>query len=225
MERKLKNVMQRPGNYSRNVILGILVSIVLSFISWTVTTVGNSTLDCTQSTCKFSKISTYSIKNDIENLDMSFKLFGSQIIYSGQNLGAGKINLFYNANALTLFIPMRDGNSPAFPIVLPNTSDGASIHVRIVSSQVFSVFENDILVYTHRYQIPVFFVDPGQPISNNMISHITKLNFNLGLQHSSPYKTLWAFTVYFLSAIPKISPLFGRFPIPICSSSMDNVYY
>jgi hypothetical protein len=201
MLRKPINILTFPVILSRKIIFGFIILIAVSFFAWSTTTGSIQTLHCTQSKCQSSNISIFSKYSDLDNLDISFKLVGRPTTYTNENLRASQFNIFYKLTTLTLFIPSRDGSSSNFAVTLPNKTIGTSIHISIKSSQVFSVFEDGILVYTHRYEIPVFFVDPKKPVSTILQSRIAELKFDLSLQHASFSKSLWALAFYFLGAI------------------------
>jgi len=208
-------------------LLSIYVLVVI-YIAWPST---SSTLltSCNETTCSSSGLGLSADNNEVETAQFNFKISGSVPSYSGQNLAAGKFNLFNSSGNSTIYIPMRDGSSPAFPVTIPSLHSGDIIRVKIISSQTFFVYKNDLIVYTHRYQIPVFFTDVKNPVSSFMLPEIQRSTYTIYIRKVSTFRSICVLVLLMFLAIilgssyslsrkkgRKIDfPSIGRFPTSI----------
>ncbi len=160
----------------------VLISLFALLFLWFSFGDSTSIVHCRDSNCSSSNIGFSSDTALLQNSEFTFRIPGGVKDYTGQNLANGQLNIFRNSGKRTLYIPMRDGSSPAFPVEIPETKHEDAIRLVVISSQSFSVFENDVVVYSHRYQTPVFFFSTSNPISTEMSQEIGSSHFRIDIK-------------------------------------------
>lgn len=145
-------------------------------------------LDCVDSRCIKSGIVPANVEkvDQIENIDIRILLkplvmAPSPDPTSSQNLSVSKFRQIeiipIGDGKQSVNIPFRLGMTPTFGYSTPKLHAGDVIHIRILSSREMFIFINGMVAYTHRYQLPVFMVDPRNPV--NLASIPNELSLSL----------------------------------------------
>ena len=155
--------------------------------------------------------------HSIQDFSISFRV---KSIISSSTIGGlttGNLYIVKSEHQYTLNIPMRYGSSPYFSVILKSLIQGDQITVKIKQSQSFDVSENDHLLYTHRYETPVFYVSKPLLDTPGFKLTFSRYVFNLKSYQKSS-KNVNLATIIFLIGSPLISFLL----LKITSRQLEN---
>ena len=105
------------------------------------------------------------------------------------------------SNWIFLKIPMKNGVNPSFNHVVKNVGKGDVIHISVQKSRELRIEKNEILVYTHRYQQPVFYVTFPETLVVKNIPNYKILKETVRLTYPSRDKYWIGIVSYLLIAI------------------------
>ena len=169
--------------------------------------------------CEIDKCSSSLLLTDsnklIQDVNISFTIDNlSSSTPTGENL-FGQVVIAQLQGTNYLRIPMRNGMSPYFQIALASLNHGDRIEVKINKSQSFSISENGQLLYTHRYQVPVFYFSNSSVKAIGLNLSFTDYSFTLKAyenswksRNSATFLFLFCglFVAYILLQIIKVQP-------------------
>lgn len=180
--------------------IAIILSIFFSLGSWVLSANTDPVYDCANRICASISLSPANEMHFVESASLSFTILKDLQIYTGQQVSSKQFSLFLKDGSPTLYIPMRDGSTSAFPVILPKNLGNGKARVLITTSQEFTVLLNNLVVYTHRYQTPVFFFSTQEPLSTGMLIEVRAFNYSVKLLKLSRIKEDIAFLSYLISA-------------------------
>ncbi len=95
-----------------------------------------------------------------ESVTFSFHINHASKFADGFNSNhQGSIQLFQDSQNRYLSIPMRYGSTKFMEIALPKSKSSSDlVKIKILQSQTFFLYFNSELLYSHRYQLPTFYV-------------------------------------------------------------------
>ena len=141
------------------------------------------------------------LQNFNQNIEIELSLktpFKSIRMTKNQNVTPGSIYVFGGSQSdLVIGIPMQRGSSKLFPISVPISKTTKLISLHVYDGKEFVIEADHILVYSHRYVAPIFYVNPTQictieilDAENKNIAVIKKISIDYNITSHTARRTL-----------------------------------
>ena len=196
----------RPGFKKKLRVIAILFVIAISYTLNALTVskeVANCRIDSCITSVKLEKLLTRRDLN--ESILFSFSITDKSRLENELNIyHQGAIQLLQDNSRRFLLLPMRVGTSKYFKIAFPKMhKSDMTITIKIINSQSFYIYIDKALIYSHRYQLPVFYVSDFSYLHtqlNDKVSTFTDVHFSL-YEQKSAIRDLQLFEFIFLAIV------------------------
>lgn len=140
--------------------------------------------------CLITKCDDFAASNSVQTIKLHFEVDNNLAKTSKNILLTNSIKITGEQGTLVIEIPQLKPEKSNFNYSYQMDREYSNIEILIEKSQKIIIFINGNIAYTHRYQIPVFQINPVNPYSFSNIS-ITNIEINQSLsypqKHSNQY--------------------------------------
>ena len=185
------NTLKSPHRFKNQLsVIFLLLAIAIGYSLNTLSTpklFANCRIDSCETNINLENMLSQGNLN--ESINFSFSITNRTRFTNKFNIQhQGSPQLVEDGQGRYLLIPMRNGSSKYTGIVLPKVNSGnLSLTLKILNSQTFYLYKDKAVIYSHRYQLPAFYVSDLTYLNkqlNNQAKNFSDVRISLYKQKS-----------------------------------------